>query len=197
MGKEVAAIGRMKLPSSGFEHGVHMALHGLKLSVSAIRRYCVSLTDGDGGQGSDGCCGETTAQIGPTGKLWRFSPGCRWGQRRPPYPLRHWRYRLSISCMLPTIISTNTLTRTGAKVLITDSIKVVTRPAANSLKLSRRAYGVNLQDFQLFPALAAFEVILRQQASCFGEHHVSPCLFQQRQLQRRSSCAIWRLMTTG
>ncbi|STV83314.1 Uncharacterised protein [Klebsiella michiganensis] len=52
-GKEVAAIGRMKLPSGGFKHGVHMALQAKAVGErdQAILR---KLIDGDGGQGSNG-----------------------------------------------------------------------------------------------------------------------------------------------
>ena len=86
-GKEVAAIGRMKLPSGGFKHGVHMALQAKAVGErdQAILR---KLIDGDGGQGSDGM-------------LWRDH-----GAAISASPLA---ISLSISCMLPTIISTNTL----------------------------------------------------------------------------------------
>ncbi|VFT74494.1 Uncharacterised protein [Klebsiella aerogenes] len=75
-----------------------------------------------------GCCGETTAQMGPHWKLWRLSSGLPMGPKATAISASPLAISLSISCILPTLISTNTFGHDCENVLITDSIKVVTNP---------------------------------------------------------------------
>lgn len=98
----------MKLPSGGFKHGVHMALQAKAVGErdQAILR---KLIDGDGGQGSDGMLWRDHGADRAPLKAVAFKPGLPMGPKATAISASPLAISLSISCMLPTIISTNTL----------------------------------------------------------------------------------------